>query len=289
MRNKVLLILCSMLILGSCIKKELPDLKLPDPLAPFNKVPVAITLSPGIDETSGMADSKINKGYLWVHEDSGNPTQMYLLGHNAKIAKTVYLKGIINRDWEDMALAGNNIYLADIGDNNLAYTSYNIYQFPEPAPATDTVKSFTTIRFQYPDGSHDAEALLVDPKSKDMYIITKQDNPSRIYKLTFPYAATTINTATLIGELSYKGVVSAALSPDNKEIIIKTYPNLHLYYRPAGVSIAQALLQKSTSISYTVEPQGEAITFANDNAGFFTLSEKRTANAVNLYFYKRRQ
>src|SRR5688572_11118331 len=87
----------------------------------FEKPPQAFALSNGvITETSGIADSKTNPGYLWVEQDSGNPPMLYLLKHDGAISDSVYIKGAVNRDWEDMILADGNLYIGDIGDNNAA-------------------------------------------------------------------------------------------------------------------------------------------------------------------------
>jgi hypothetical protein len=272
------------LLLLAC-NKELPS---SGTTLVFDSIPVIKPVIPIINEASGIADSKINSGYLWVEEDSGNPPQLYLLGHDGKVLKTVYIKGAINRDWEDMAIANDTIYVADIGDNNEVFPDYSIYQFAEPSSSTDTITSFNTIRFMYPDGSHDAEAFLVDTYTKDIYIITKRDDPSKIYKLSFPYSITSVNTAVLVGSLTYPGVVSAAISQSGKEIIIKTYTALYYYTRSSGEVIEQALNKNYTILPYIPEPQGEAITFAANSSGFFTLSEKGFASSVNLYFYPRK-
>jgi len=254
----------------------------------FDSLPAGKTLSPMVSEISGIADSKLNPGYLWGEEDSGNPPQIYLISHDGMVAKKVYIKGAANRDWEDMTLSGNDIYIAETGDNNLSYTEYGFYKFPEPSATVDTVKNAENIRFKYPDGSHDAEAFLVDATSKDIYIITKRDNASKVYKLAYPYSTTALNMAIEAGSLPYSGVVSAAISVDRKEIIIKTYPALFHYKRNDGETIAQALQKSYTTLPYKLEPQGEAISFANDNSGFYTLSEKGFGSSVNLYFYKRK-
>ena len=263
-----------------------PDRSEPPPL--FDSIPVVHAVKPLITEASGIADSKRNAGFLWVHEDGGNPRQLYLLGHDGKVAKTIVLQGVVNRDWEDMALVDNDIFLADIGDNNSAYDSYTIYRFAEPAAATDTVKNIASITFKYADGARDAEAFLVDPDTKDIFIITKRDNPSRIYKISFPYSTSTINMAEYGGALPYAGVVSAALSADGSEIIVKTYTGLQYYTRSDGESLPQALSKSHTALPYQLEPQGEAVNFSHSGKGFFTLSEKGFSNKVELFFYPRK-
>lgn len=262
----------------------------------FESTPVAKPLTPLIlDEASGIADSKVNPGYLWVQQDSGNPSEITLLSHDGILLKKINIKTAVNRDWEDMAsgngptAGANYIYLADIGDNALAASTYFIYRFTEPASANDTVFNYDKITFQYPDGPHDAEAILVDNISKDIYIITKQDSPSRIYKIPYPQDINGINTAILSGSLSFSGVTASAISVDGKEILIKTYTSIYYWKRNTTQSVEQALTVEPVILNSQFEPQGEAICFKNDNSGFFTLSERPAIIAsVNLNFYKRK-
>ena len=279
-----MLLLC-FFILGIACHKKTTDLS-EKPI--FDSLPISKPVIPLIDETSGIADSKINDGFLWVQEDSGNPPELFLTGHDGKVLKKVFIKDVVNRDWEDMAISGNEIFIADIGDNNLVYQQYSIYYFPEPSSSIDTIKNAATIAFQYPDGAHDAEAFIVDGDTKDIYIITKRDNAAKIYKITYPYKTAGVNTTSLVGSLSYTGVVSAAISPDGKEILVKTYFGINYYKRSAGQSITQALQSTPKTVPYTIEPQGEAICFNKNNTGFYTLSEKAMSATVNLYFYPRK-
>ena len=251
--------------------------------APFDSIPSGQALNPILNEISGIADSKDNPGYLWGQEDSGNPPQLYLINHDGSVSKKIYLAGITNRDWEDMALFNGQIFIAETGDNAQAYGNYKFYKFREPSATVDTVKNIETINFSYPDGSHDAEAFLIDPTSNDIYILTKRDNPSKIFRLAYPFNTT--NMATLVGILPYTGVVSAASS--GNEIIVKTYTDLFYYKRAQNESLQLALQKTYTSLSYVVEPQGEALTFSINGSGFYTISEKGFASTVNLYFYKR--
>lgn len=257
--------------------------------AGFEKTPQVIAIKNGlIPEVSGMADSKKIPGYLWTQQDSGNPPLIYLIKHDGTITDSVLIEGASNRDWEDMTLADGNIYVADIGDNNAQYPDYNIYRFPEPGLGEDRVAEPEKINFEYPDGSHDAEALLADPNTKDIYIITKRDAKSRVYKLSYPQSTTELMQAAFVGELSFTGAVSAALSPDGKEIIIKTYTQLYYYSKKAEESIAVALEKAPSTLDYQVEAQGEAVSFGIDNKGFFTLSEQALNIIPTLNYYKRK-
>ena len=264
-------------------------------LLPFKETPDTSFIIPGIiDEASGIADSKKNPGLLWVEQDGGNPPEVALLSYNGIIQKKIYLKGLQNRDWEDIAIGSgpdpgeNYIYIAEIGDNNAVYPDYVLYRFIEPRQTMDTVYAWDKITFQYPDGSHDAEAIIIDNEMKDIYIITKRDNLSRIYKLTFPQSTTVVNAAIYVGEMKISGVCSAAISPDGKELLAKNYTNVYYWKRNNGESIVSALQRMPVTLGYALEPQGEALCFKNDNSAFYTLSEKPFfAASVNLNLYKR--
>lgn len=244
-------------------------------------------------EASGIADSKANPGFLWVEQDSGNPPDLTLLQHNGVVLKSVHLANTENRDWEDMALAPGPVagkqylYIAETGDNLLRYDDYAIYRLEEPAAATDTVQQVDRISFLYPDGSHNAEAILVDPGTKDIYIITKTDLHSKLFRLTYPYSTVEMNKAVEVGTLPYNYVVSAALAPNGHELVLKTYGNIYEYPRVPGETFVQTLSKPYISLPYQQEPQGEAIVFDNNDSGYYTLSEKGLASSVNLYFYKR--
>lgn len=274
-----------------CHKTDTPG----DTPPPFSSIPQSFTITPGlIDEASGIADSKANPGYLWVEQDSGNPNDIALLSQAGQLLKKINIRSAINRDWEDIALgngpnAGTSyLYIAETGDNNKSYSQYIIYRFPEPSASVDTVSTWDELKFTYPDGSHDAEALLVDNNSKDIYIITKTDLVSRIYKLPYPQSSLGVTTATYVGSLPFSGVTGAASSASGDELLIKTYTSLSYWKRNKNESIEDALKRVPNPVNFQVEPQGEAVCFKNDNSGFYTLSERPSViSAVSLNFYKR--
>jgi hypothetical protein len=261
----------------------------------FENEPTQKALDPqSIDEASGIADSRINRGYIWVQEDSGNPPQLFLVGHDAKVKKSIYLDGISNRDWEDMTIAKgpdpslDYLYVADIGDNGAAHSEYTIDRFPEPSLTVDTVRKIDRIVFKYPDGPHDAEAFVVDDLNKEIYIITKRDTASRIYRMKSPINQNAVNTLEYVTSLKFTGVVSADIATDRKSMLVKTYSAIYYFDIKQGLSLSDAFNSTPAPVTYQVEPQGEAICFMDDNSGFFTLSEKAFASTVKLYYYKRK-
>ena len=261
----------------------------------FANEPSQVSLDPqSIEECSGIADSRINREHIWVQEDSGNPPQVSLVSHDGKIRKSIFLSGATNRDWEDMTIAKgpdpslDYLYIADIGDNGSVQPEYTIYRFPEPSLTVDTVRKVDKIRVKYPDGSHDAEAFVVDDLNKEIYIITKRDSASKIYRLKPGNDEAVLHTMEYVTSLKFNGVVSAAMAPDRKSLLLKTYSAVYYYEIKPGASLTEVFKTTPAPVTYQVEPQGEAICFKDDNSGFFTLSEKAFASTVKLYNYKRK-
>ena len=76
-------------------------------------------------EVSGLEQSYANPGYLWVHNDSGHDPIIYLIDQKGSIQMEVELKGVKNRDWEDIVTVEENggswVYIAEIGDNRAVH------------------------------------------------------------------------------------------------------------------------------------------------------------------------
>jgi hypothetical protein len=110
-----------------------------------------------------------------------------------------------------------------------------------------------------------------------------------VFRLAYPQSLTETNVARKVGELPFNGVVSAGLSANSKEIVIKTYTNIYYWNKGAGETIESTLKKAGQKLGYSLEPQGEAICFSYDGSGFFTLSEKPlTSSSVDLHFYARK-
>lgn len=285
--------LIPLLVLIFGCQKSQPQLE--PPASTFEKVPQAFSITgASIKEASGIADSKSVPGHLWVEQDSGNPPLIYLIKYDGSVADSVLLDGATNRDWEDMALGKgpddgiNYLYVGDIGDNDAKYPDYTIYRFTEPVGGVDKVTIFDKINFIYKDGAHDSEAFVVDDLSKDIYVITKRDAKSKIYKLAYPQNIGSMNEAVFVADLDYSGVVSAALSANGQEMIVKTYTQLFYYSRSQGEAVSETLKKTPKVLDYQIEVQGESVSFAVDQSGFFTLSEEAMGVVPKLNFYKRK-
>ncbi len=280
----------------SCTKKESVE----QPASEFEQgLKLAEIKSDKLEEISGLASSINNTPLLWGHNDSGNKAEIYLLDKNLNIRLTCELKGIENRDWEDIAVgpgpdsSKNYIYVGEIGDNDAQYQYKYIYRFEEPTWQEQqrekiVITDFDRITFQLSDDRKDTEALILDPKTKNLYIISKREDPVYLYELKYPYATDDTLTATKLISLPFTKIVGGDLSADGRELLIKNYSHVFYWNSSTAKPLNELLKEVPKSIPYEIEPQGESITWAIDGSGFYTLSEVNKNKKSYLYFYKRR-
>ena len=270
----------------------------------FDPIPVVNNLArTDLLEISGVAASRINPGILYIHDDSGNPNQVYLTDGTGADKGTLTLTQVGNRDWEDIAVgpgpvAGvSYVYVGDIGDNDSKYSSVFVYRFPEPdltgktMPYVADINSVDIIELKYPDGPANAETLMVDPLTRDIYIASKQSNLSKIYVARYPQSTTSVTTMTPVVELYFNKATGGDISPDGTEILLRSNELIWYWKLPAGMSIPDGLMTQPEVAPYANnEPQGEGIGFAADNSGYYTDTEIKgyPGKLATISFYKRK-
>ncbi|CAH0995966.1 hypothetical protein EMA8858_02094 [Emticicia aquatica] len=257
-------------------------------------IPMALYYLPHslASEASGICDSISMPGNVWVHEDGDNPNVLHQFSYQGKYKGNVELP-FSNRDWEDISIGAgpennkNYIYLADIGDNGTFHSEYYIYRFLEPESLVNKEVKFDQITFKYADGSKNAECILLDPATKDIYIVTKVEGKAEIFRLLYPQSLTDVQTAQYIQTVPVSAVTSGGISNDGKTIALRTYNAIYYWFLKNNENIITALARKEDQImTYSKEPQGEGFCFEKSNEGFFTISERsRWSKKPNFFFY----
>jgi hypothetical protein len=248
-----------------------------------------------INEASGLAASILNSDVLWTHNDSGDTARTFAMDTQGNHLGIYNITGAGATDWEDMAVGpgpaagASYLYLGDIGDNNAIRGSVNVYRVPEPSVSVGQLPvnvnlAGDTIRLTYPDGARDAETLMVDPLTNDLYVISKRESKSRVYLAAYPQSTTQTTVMQYLGELPWSWATGGGISPDGSEIIIRGYFNASLWLRPTGGTIWDALSSAPYTIPLASEAQGESICFDSASQGYFTVSE---GSYPPLYYYQR--
>lgn len=253
--------------------------------------PVATLKDDGLDEISGLAVSRILPGVIYVHNDSGGEAAVYLLDSLGNNLGQIEFLGAENRDWEDIAIGPGSdgktyIYVGEIGDNNAVHDEIAIYRVTEPTSENSiTQVNPEKVTLKYPGGARDAESLMVDPISGDIFIVSKRDSINTLYRLPAgKFGEGEVELEELI-KLPFTSATAADISADGSQILVKNYTEIYYWKRKEGESIEQAMSREPTQLPYSPEPQGEAIGFRPDGKVFYTLSEKRFDLDPVLYKY----
>jgi len=252
---------------------------------------------PRITEASGLVASRRHPDLLWTHNDSGDEAQFFALRTDGTLVATYTLAGVRAVDWEDAALGPgpspniDYLYFGDLGDNHGRRPFVAVFRLPEPEVeleregGTGVVSAFETILLAYPDRRHDAETLLVDPESGDLYVVTKErSGASILFRASASELQLPMALLTTVGELPFGNVflpspslvTGGDISVDGQWIVLRTYTHAFAWHRQ-GATIAETLERYPCPLKLAAELQGEAIAFSPQSDAYFTLAEGHTS------------
>lgn len=259
-----------------------------------------------ITESSGLVASRRNPGLFWTHNDSGGGPFIYALDRRGQTRGVWQVAGAANRDWEDIAAGPgprstlSYLYLGDIGDNSRRREEVIVYRVVEPlvptAGSASTRKNprqtetAEVFRLSYPDGSHDAEALLVHPRTGDIYIVTKSFlSAAGVYRA--PVTALRggrVTKLVRVGDLRVPGLLSSAItggdiSPDGRRVVLCDYFYAYEMVLPgSAVSFDKIWDQPLSTINLGSRQQGESICYRLDGRAILATSEKRPTPLIEV-------
>ncbi|WP_234023840.1 hypothetical protein [Sorangium cellulosum] len=242
----------------------------------------------GIDECSGVVASGTHPDVLYVHNDSGDDARFFALGLDGTPRAEFEVAGATAIDWEDVARGpcggggGSCLYFADIGDNEGERERYEIYRVEEPdalggGTGAQTAESFSLV---YPDGSHDAETLLVHPITGALTVVTKEkDKRDRawVYELAALPAAGGTATLAEAGPIEPPAggasFTAGDVRPDGSGVLLRTSSHVFFYPMTPEQTVAQALAELPCVLPVAAEEQGEAIAWLPGGWNYVTLGE----------------
>jgi len=231
-----------------------------------------------LPEGSGVAVSRRSPGRLWAHNDSGEAV-LVALDARGSVTGRVRVAGVKVEDWEAVAVGpcpgGSCIYIADIGDNEAERKRITIYRIPEPS-TEDSVAVKDTFHATYPDGAHDAEALLVAPDG-GLFIVTKgETDPVGLYRFPRELRAGATHPLERVGKPRASGkaaeterITDGVMSPDGTWVVLRTRQSF-AFHRAADLLAGNWSDAGRVDLKGVGEAQGEGVAIAADGTVYLT-------------------
>ena len=219
-----------------------------------------------------MAVSRLHPDVLWVHNDSSGGPFLYAIDvTSCRTLARLRIKGIAARDLEGLASGVDRrgrpvLWLGDIGDNRDSWPWVRVHRIREPRALVDATVTARAFRFTYPDGSHNAEAILADPRGPGVWVVTKAMPRGELFALPIPLRPTRVNVAVRVGSEG-PFVTDGAIAPNGRRYVLRDYASATVFEGlPPG--------RKVKTIALPIQPQGEAITWTADSSALLIASER---------------
>jgi len=219
-------------------------------------------------ESSGLARDVANQLY-WTVNDSGAGGVAYGLTASGRVRGTLNFR-TEPQDVEAVAVQGNRLYVADIGDNEAVRRQVSVYFLTNPRPTGLTV-TYNSFDFRYPDGAHDAETLLVDGSGR-LTIVTKGAQGG-IYLAPKSPSRTGVNELRRVGDAPAL-VTDGVYLPGDAQIALLTYGSV--------VVLDATTYRQVSSTPIPAQPQAESLAVDLAGDGLLVGSEGRNSRVYAL-------
>lgn len=180
-----------------------------------------------IEESSGLAKSHNFDDIYWTINDSGDRARVFGVDLSGKVEMVLNFNAKVS-DVEAIAVDKDGfIYVADIGDNNANRDMISIYTMPEPKQRGDVEKmTYHRYDFTYPDGAHDAETLLIEPGTNQLYIVTKATKGAAIYAAPPAPSREGTNELTKFAPAPPGVFTDGTFLADGQKAVLRTYTDV---------------------------------------------------------------
>lgn len=236
-----------------------------------------------VTESSGLTVSSVHDGIIYTHNDSGDDAFAYAIDEEGSVVAELELGEVDPEDWESIARGPDErIWIGDIGDNESQRDEITLYRFREPESVEDQGVYWSRFRFEYEDGPHDAESLLVHPETAQVFVITKTPGGGAIYAGPEELADDGTNELTKVADAPPL-VTDGEFLPDGSGIVLRTYLKAYVLDYPSWESRGElpTPLQRQSE-SLTVSADGERILVGSEgeNSGVYEVPMSALADEV---------
>jgi hypothetical protein len=227
--------------------------------------------SSAINESSGLIASRRFPEFFWTHNDGGGTPRLFAISRDGRVSGTFEVTGANIEDWEDIELDGaNNLYIADIGNNDSNRERIRVFKLREPRPfGSGSVPVMQEWSVRFPGRPFDSEAFLV--QGRFGYLIAKEleDEGAPVYRFPLVSGRSRAVTLSRVGHLPVESMVTGAdLSANGRRLGLITDGGAYVFSARRN-----ALTAKKRTASFTpfALDQMEGGSFAGD--GFLVSAE----------------
>jgi hypothetical protein len=256
----------------------------------YASVPVETGRSPGVlPELSGFVGSRRHRGIFWAHNDSGHDLVLYAMRENGTVVASFPVLDVNAVDPEDIGIGPcaphqtrTCLYLADTGDNLRSRAQVQVIRVLEPSRLQSGPLVGEAFPFTYPDGAHDTEAILVDPRTADVLVVTKAlMSLGDVYRVDVhgkPRRAQASEVATLALANGFDSLVTAAaVHPSGTRVLVRTYRGVWEFRLPGATDLVNVLRTAPRDVPAARQLQGEAVSYTADGTGYLLGGEGERA------------
>ena len=211
----------------------------------------------GLSEMSGLVASARDPGVLWSINDSGSLPRLFRLDEDGRALGRVWVRGRWWRDTETLATwqEGDTHWLlvGDVGDNRGVREEVAVHGLAEPARGDTTARIAWTLRFRYPDGPRDAEGIAVDAVAGDLLVLSKRDEPVRLYRVPLSARLSDdVVVAEFLGSPPPGAIEGEATGLDldvaGHDLVVLSYGGLYVWQRQPGEDWGAVLARTPQSV-----------------------------------------
>lgn len=242
-----------------------------------------------LDESSGLAASHRNRGLLWTLNSDPQDQILFCVRSDGSHCGAWELEVAQEGDWEAIAIGPGTrsghpyVYIGDVGDNSSSRTEVVVYRIPEPeveprdeaSSESQPARSVPVeeLRMTYPDGPHDAETLMVHPRSGDIYLVTKHESLARVYKATPPPTFAGSVSLEQLTSIRSEAITDGSISPDGRRVILCTKVRGYELLLPRSEGFDSIWEQEITPVTLVPGEEREGCAYQLDGDAILMTSE----------------
>lgn len=222
---------------------------------------------PAIVESSGLV---ARDGLFVTINDSGDSARVFTVdpGSGETVGVTSWADEAV--DFEALAPAADGeVWVGDIGDNLVSRDTITVHRVP--TGEGDRAAEAASYALAYPDGAHDAEALLAHPVTGQLLVATKAFIGG-LYAAPEDLAPDASNPLTRVGDVT-SIITDGAFFPDGEHLVLRDYGTATFYSYPD--------LEEVGEVDLPDQEQGEGIAVDEDGEVYLS-SEGEQAEVLRL-------